>query len=377
PDAEPDAGPEDPTAPGPFAVGVHRGELTYQPPGLDEPRTLELVWWYPTTATEGDRVRYAGLIVRPQVLGGVPPAELDGGAPVLIFSHGSQAMPEQSYFFTEYLASHGWVVAAPEHPGNSTRLLGGGPPNLPDWRMVDLRPLDVIAALDHVDALPPEHPLAGAVHPTWRAVAGHSYGGYTTLAVGGAGLAVDEQLADCDGPNPSVPRSCDFVREAAERLRAGFADGRVAALVPMTPPASRPHDGAPLIAAGGMVSLQAPMLLMTGGLDATLPDAEHGDLLWAQTVQPDSLRAHFPSGAHFTFSNMCNLPIAVDLAPILGDRRICEPEHTPPQVAQPLINALSRAFLEWHVRGDDRLRPLLAPAAAFGAPHIELSEVTP
>ena len=40
-----------------------------------------------------------------------------------MFSHGSCGFPGQSPFLTETLASWGFVVAAPPHPGNTTAEL--------------------------------------------------------------------------------------------------------------------------------------------------------------------------------------------------------------------------------------------------------------
>ena len=51
----------------------------------------------------------------------------DGPYPLIVFSHGNGGLGVQSFFLTEYLASHGYVVVCPDHTGNSllTELPGG------------------------------------------------------------------------------------------------------------------------------------------------------------------------------------------------------------------------------------------------------------
>ena len=54
--------------------------------------------------------------------GAVVGAPLDpsgGPYPVVLFSHGSCGYPAQSLFLTPLLASRGFIVVAPPHPGNT------------------------------------------------------------------------------------------------------------------------------------------------------------------------------------------------------------------------------------------------------------------
>ena len=48
---------------------------------------------------------------------GRPPA--DGRFPLAVYSHGGGGFSVVATFFTEVLASHGYVVAAPDHPGDT------------------------------------------------------------------------------------------------------------------------------------------------------------------------------------------------------------------------------------------------------------------
>jgi predicted dienelactone hydrolase len=42
-----------------------------------------------------------------------------GRHPVIVFSHGSCGLPTESTYYTTALASRGFVVVAPTHPGNT------------------------------------------------------------------------------------------------------------------------------------------------------------------------------------------------------------------------------------------------------------------
>ena len=47
------------------------------------------------------------------------PPPLPGPHPLIVFSHGNSGFRRQSTFLTTHLASRGFVVAAPDHTGNT------------------------------------------------------------------------------------------------------------------------------------------------------------------------------------------------------------------------------------------------------------------
>jgi predicted dienelactone hydrolase len=127
------------------------------------------------------------------------PISSRGPFPLLMFSHGSDLDPHFYVSLTEYLASHGYIVVAPEHTGNrfvdnyalGLTGLGCGPEALPirpcrdaNTKSAADRPQDIRFVLDQV--------LAGnasvgpaAIDTSRIGMYGHSFGGYTTLAVAG------------------------------------------------------------------------------------------------------------------------------------------------------------------------------------------------
>jgi len=149
--------------------------------------------WYPTLATPASYAysnRFSGLVARD-----APPA--CGPLPLVVFSHGLGGCGTQSLFFTEELARHGYVVAAPDHDDatfctvdntrGSFRNLRpqqplGDPLSWTDQTYIDRR--DDLE--DLIDALLADPVFAVQIDPNAIGAAGHSLGGYTVLGLGGA-----------------------------------------------------------------------------------------------------------------------------------------------------------------------------------------------
>jgi predicted dienelactone hydrolase len=129
---------------------------------------------------------------------------------LLIFSHGYSAHRRQSTHFCTHVASHGYVVAAPDHVGNTVidvvlrelaegrrgraEALAGVEQSIAD------RPRDVALVIDRVaDFVQVDRARIG--------LAGHSFGGWTCLASAGALAAVRAVVAfaPSGGRAPTYP----------------------------------------------------------------------------------------------------------------------------------------------------------------------------
>lgn len=165
---------------GPHPVGVRTLEV---PDPGDPARRLPVDVWYPTAPGLAGR-DLAGTAPHPfqqphHALPDAPP--VPGRHPLLGFSHGNSGLRRQSTFLTTHLASHGFVVAAPDHVGNTFAemlRLDEEARRRVHFEARRSRPRDLVATLDAVLG---DAQLAGCVDPGRVGVFGHSYGGYTAL----------------------------------------------------------------------------------------------------------------------------------------------------------------------------------------------------
>jgi predicted dienelactone hydrolase len=348
-DAEVDAGPTLPERPwpvdetGPYKVGFTETYITYEAEGTDEPRHLRLAVWYPTLDTDGETAVYYNLFGRPEVSLGANVA-LEEPAPLLVFSHGNSSLAEQSFFMTEFFASHGWIVASPDHTGNTLRDTQGAI----DLTAAVFRPQDVSAVIDHMLGLPDDDPLSGLVSEEHIALSGHSFGGFTTLASSGSGFAVDELLAECEQEPTDFCEIFNGNDAWTDLFRAGFLDERIKVAIPQTP-------GGYEAFRDGLADIDTPTLLFTGGMDRTLPNEEEGDPIWQAMQGSQHMRINLPKGGHFTFSNMCTLLSGIDQI----DNDGCNEEFIEPEAAFDIINAYSLAFARYHLFDDQSETDLL------------------
>ena len=265
----------DPTERGPYAVGVRTlypvDESRFEPVGRRK-RVLPLEVWYPSSGAGGT------VNTMPDMFGPAPDwaidllasvygdyfetlwsiettalrgAEvLDAGArfPVILFSHGLTAIRFQNYTLCEHLASHGFIVVAPDHYGNAVVTIP------PDGDVILFNPVSAVssyfARTDDVAFLyeylaklddDPADPLYGKLDLSRFSVTGHSFGGVTSLFAGATlpqvySIApinpawIDEFPADFDKPYLAILAEDDTVvgmfNEYMQEIYAGLASAR-------------------------------------------------------------------------------------------------------------------------------------------------------
>lgn len=316
-----------PDAPGPFIAGTEEAEFT---DGLDY--TVQV--WFPASTASDDPYRYDDFIEGTARDDGVP--DCAAPRPVLVFSHGNVGVRYQSIFLTEHLATHGWVVVAPDHPGNT---FFDDSASLAELLL--RRPVDAVAAFDWlVDvAAAPGGLLEGCVDPdAGYAMGGHSFGGYTSLVVAGATLDAPAS-ADWCAAHPNDWLCDDFAEVMAEvgQTQLHLGDARVWAAVPMAPAGYE-------VLVGGLADIAVPTMMLGGSLDTLTPmDGQVTPLYAGLAVEPRFL-GELEGAGHFTFSDACAL------LPTFED---CAPPYLDPSVAHPIIATATTAFLQW-VQGEEQ-----------------------
>ena len=253
--------------PGPYAVGRRTEEVTDP---AREDRTLTVEVWYPAEAA-GAPSPYE-LIPGVAFEAGLATVDAapspEGPFPLVVFSHGSGGLRQQSATIVETVASHGFVVIAADHVGNTAidRLLGTETPMEVTARN---RVLDVRLLIDAVEA----GALAeGLTDPDRLAVMGHSFGGFTALAAAGG--------FDDIAPDP-----------------------RVDAIVPLAPASTALTDAA-------LASIEIPMLIVTGSADETTPVEDQSTRPLELASGPATL-VEIEGGTHQVVTNICDIVEAV------------------------------------------------------------------
>jgi len=137
------------------------------------PRTLTTLLWYPAVRRTGT----------PEALGLRDATVRRGRFPLVVFMHGTCGRPDEATYLTKALASQGFVVAAPPHPGLTAADVPGclslgatidaGVNAVPDARAV----IDALLA----DADDPSSRFAKRLRSDAIGISGLSFGGYATL----------------------------------------------------------------------------------------------------------------------------------------------------------------------------------------------------
>src|SRR5439155_610438 len=94
--------------------------------------------------------------------------------------HGQAAIRWQSTYLTVLLASHGYVVASPDHQGGTLYDVVRGQLSAVTMGLDD-RPLDIRYIVNRLSRMPADDALSGMVDVGHLGVAGHSFGALTAM----------------------------------------------------------------------------------------------------------------------------------------------------------------------------------------------------
>jgi len=341
---------------GPYAVGVIP-ELVIK----DAVRPLTVTVWYPAVAGNGPRATYSLRGAGNAVIGAAP-ARNGSPFPLIVFSHGFAGARDNSTVLTEHLAQWGFVVIAADHIGTNTRsLAASGARNNLLTSLVE-RPADVLRQIDYAAALNVGNSLLRGLIDTSRVgVIGHSMGGYTAVAAGGARVDFDALQAYCTGNPPPAERPgnvCTLLpaqvaiaglglKPDSSGLLPAISDPRIKAIVPLAP------WNAPVFGPKGLAALTIPTLIMVGAADEVTPAARDSNRIYDQIGSAEKALVTFADGTHLLFLDPCK--------PSVPLQSICdEPVWDKPRVYD-LTNHFATAFFTATLKGDRIARAALDP----------------
>ncbi len=359
---------------GPFAVGTF--DLTI----ADAKRPLTVTVWYPAlnpdNAKEAVQYHFGAFALAGHALLNAKPDASKGPYPLIVFSHGLGGLRLQSLFYTEHLASYGFVVMAADHPGstlNAAALLGGGGGNggTTQATIIEnfaLRPNDILREIAQAETLTAKGgALEGMIDTANIALSGHSFGGYTAMAAGGARLDFDELAAWCDSkPAPALqPQDECLLRDAGDQIAKlrGLAETPKGLWPPTTDPriktvvAMAPWN-APIFGKSGLAAFTVPTMILVGTKDqATIPERD-AYVFYDQISSKSKALATFDDANHYIFVDACP-PILVN-TPFFP---VCSDAVWDMDRVHDLINHLATAHLLATLKGDKVAAAALAPSS--------------
>ncbi len=334
-----DLTPRPPDEPGPWPIGYRTREVAYEVAETGEARMLRVAIWYPTRARTGDAVRYFGLFYDGDVFGNAP-APGDQAFPVLLYSHGGNGYAEASSFLAEHFASHGWVVIAPDHWGNTATDIDT--PRVASTYFARSRDLHPALEAVRADQTQPGMPQLTDT----LVVSGHSFGGFTALMAAGAEIATDQIVASCKAEEELAKGVCSGLDgEALRAMRPDLGEPTLREAIAMAP------ADAALLGPGGVSKIGIPVMLWTASRDSEVSNAIHGDPYWAALDHPDDLRLDFPQGGHHSFSDACDVGFRGGTG--------CQADFLPWREAHHLVRTYTLAFARRHALGDVAMSPWL------------------
>ncbi|MBD2654955.1 alpha/beta hydrolase [Synechocystis sp. FACHB-383] len=192
--------------------------------------------------------------------------------PVVVISHGLSSNPEYFQDKARHLASYGFFVIAPQHPGSDETYKNefeqGYYADVSDVNEFINRPLDISFTLDELEKRN-QTEFDGKLDLENVGLYGHSYGGYTVLALAGATPAPNfQQLEqDCNKDlsrlNTALLLECRALN--LERQSQDFRDERVKAVIAANP------VNASIFGQEGMGKIQIPIAIGAGSYDPATP----------------------------------------------------------------------------------------------------------
>lgn len=282
----------------------------------DGDRALAGAIWYPTDDTNpstriGENPIFFGQMVQPD-------ANIqDGHHPLVVMSHGFGGNWRNQGWLAIALARAGYVVAAINHPGTTSRDV-----TAEVGSALWLRPRDISHLITSLTDDPAWSPHLDGANIT---VIGHSLGGWTALELAGARMDMDLMDGECK-QHPEFA-SCDGIKELEvgrtptdrTKLATDLKDKRISAAISLDLGLARGFTPESLAA------IDIPVLVIAAGSpNPKIPkDLESGYLI--EHLPTDLTRYHdLPGAAHFSFLPECKPNAAILLeSEIPGDGIIC------------------------------------------------------
>ncbi|MGL5508595.1 MAG: alpha/beta hydrolase [Microcoleaceae cyanobacterium] len=190
----------------------------------------------------------------------------DQNKPLIIFTHGRGSVRSELEYLAEHLASHGYVVVTPEHPGSNENQINTKLTIAPQEFLA--RPRDINFVIDQLAQM---NNTAGE----WRGklgtdnilIIGYSLGGSTALSLAGAEMDLSETEENCQANimTFSLGEVTQCVAAQLPEDKYDLREPRIKSAIALSPTTSL------LFGENGLSKLAVPTLMLFGSEDKTTP----------------------------------------------------------------------------------------------------------
>lgn len=342
-----------------FQVGVLSRDIMVKQP-------LNILVWYPAhSKTNDDAISYDYEIKMRKPFGRISIASYEGLAiadapfdlsmapyPLIILSPGFSIGVTTYGWLAEHLASYGFVVIAPDH----TEAL-----NSDDdlWQAAVERPDDILQVFNYVDEQTAVGGIfEGMIDSENIAIAGHSFGGYTSLAAAGARIDTHNIYKKCEGaiegeepgawlcekllPHVVEMASLADLDSVPSGLWPAWMDTRVDAIVPMA-------GNGVFFGPEGLSEITVPVMPIGGTADADSPFLWGPLPTYEYAASTTKILVALDDAEHMIFTGPCeNIPWHMKI--ISGE--FCSDTSWDRTYAHELIKHFTTAFLLAELKHD-------------------------
>jgi predicted dienelactone hydrolase len=280
----------------------------------------------------------------------LPTLPMTGGlAPVIVISHGLGSDRQTFGYLAAHLASYGFAVAVPEHPGSNAEqlqaLINGFANEVTAPAELTDRPLDIKFLLDEL-----KRSFGRRLNLQQVGVIGQSFGGYTALALAGAAINFEQLQKDCDPSNDSLNLSLLLQCRALALPPSQYQlqDERIKAAIAINP------VGSTIFGESQISKIQVPLMLVAGSDDTVAPALAEQIQPFTWLTTPNKYLVLLKGGTHF--STLDESTGAIPVPPqAIGPN---------PAVAQDYMKALSLAFFQTYIAGQSEYQVYLSASYA-------------
>lgn len=269
--------------------------------------------------------------------------------PVVVISHGLGSDRNSFVYLAEHLASYGFAVLVPEHPGSNLKqqeaLVSGTASEVAQPSEFVDRPLDITYLLNYLA----QQPAYRQLNLQQVGVIGQSFGGYTALALAGAPLNFTQLQKDCadltNNFNLSLLLQCQALLLANSPSPSSLAlqDRRIQAVIALNPITSA------VLGQDSLSQIQIPTMVMSGSADTIAPTLSEQIQPFTWLLGDRNYLVLMSGGTHFsviaetrqrrTTLNSIDRPVALP-PEVIGPN---------PAIARRYVNALSLAFFQTYI----------------------------